>query len=202
MARHKDLQQLRHQIAVTAARIMAEERLEDFYAAKKKAVHRLGGAADKALPTNEEIEHELKIHHSLFNKDRHNGHLLELRKTALDAMKFFESFNPRLVGPVLEGTAQINSTVILHLFAEQLEEVDRFLIDKKIPFELAKVGLRMRVGKDKEIFPAYRFMAGETQVELVVFPLKGTRQAPLSAVTSRHMERASIKQVEDLINSQ
>jgi hypothetical protein len=46
---------MRARIAAGAARIMAEEGIDDFALAKRKAARRLGAADTEALPANDEI---------------------------------------------------------------------------------------------------------------------------------------------------
>src|SRR5262249_46662420 len=52
-------QQMRARIAAAAARLMAEDGLEDFALAKRKAARQLGAEDTQSLPKNEEIEAEL-----------------------------------------------------------------------------------------------------------------------------------------------
>src|SRR5262245_6422215 len=94
---------MRASIAATAARIMAEEGIDDFALAKRKAARRLGAPASEALPANEEIEAELRDYLALYQADEHPERVAELRRLALDAMRAFEPFKPYLTGAVLAG---------------------------------------------------------------------------------------------------
>lgn len=191
-------EQTRQRIAEEAARIMATEGIRDFAAAKRKAVDHLGLAAQRSLPGNREIESALIAYQRLFRAHSQPQRLRELRETALKAMGLLESFRPRLVGSVLAGTADEHSPVNLHLFADTPEQVGMFLMDRRIPHELDERILRVRPER-QERFPLYRFMAGDVVVELTVFPEKGLRQAPLSPVDGRPMERAPLGSVEALL---
>jgi hypothetical protein len=182
-------EQIRQRIAEEAARIMATEGVRDFAVAKRKAVDHLGLGAQRSLPGNREIESALIAYQRLFRADSQPRRLRELREAACKAMGLLEPFRPRLVGPVLAGTADEHAPVNLHLFAETPEQVDLFLMDRQIPYELDERILRVRAER-QERFPLYRFMAGNVVVELTVFPEKGLRQAPLSPVDGRPMERA------------
>src|SRR2546429_239040 len=53
-------QQMRVRIAAAAARMMAEDGLDDFALAKRKAARQLGAEDTQALPKNEEIEAEAR----------------------------------------------------------------------------------------------------------------------------------------------
>ena len=59
----------------------------------------------------------------LFLGNHHLELLYALRRTALITMQMLEHFSPRLVGPVLAGTADVNSAVNLHLFSDEPELV-------------------------------------------------------------------------------
>src|SRR5579863_833661 len=96
---------LRRALAQEAARIMAEHGIHDFLTAKRKAAERLGVADAAALPRNTEIETALAEYQRLFDPDGHEVTLEAQRRAALQAMHWLSQFEPRLVGPVLTGTA-------------------------------------------------------------------------------------------------
>jgi len=199
MGRDRD-QQMRLRIAQEAARLMAEEGVQDFYAAKRKAAHQLGVPDTRNMPRNQEIDVELQVYQRLFMGDRQVDYLRALRQTAMQAMRFLQDFRPRLVGSVLSGTAGRHADVNLHLFADTPEEVSLFLLDNKIPFRTGQKRLRFERDAWQE-FPAYEFMAGEYPVELVVFPRDGRREAPRSPVDGRPMHRARLDEVEALVGN-
>src|SRR5688500_11018126 len=96
---------MRARIAAAAARIMAEDGVDDFALAKRKAARQLGAADSEAMPANDEIEAELRAYRALYEPEEHASRIDELRRVALDAMRALERFNPYLTGPVLKGTA-------------------------------------------------------------------------------------------------
>lgn len=191
-------QQMRTRIAQEAARLMSEEGVQDFYAAKRKAAQHLGAPDTRNMPRNQEIEAALLEYQRLFVGGRQSDHLHTLRQTAVQAMRFLEGFSPRLVGSVLSGTAGRHADINLHLFADTPEDVHLFLIQNSIPFQSAQK--RLRLDRDTwQEFPAYEFMAGEHPVELVVFPRERRREAPRSPVDGRPMQRARLDEVEALL---
>src|SRR5437870_12838080 len=106
MARKSNRQTaMRTRIAAAAARIMAEDGVDDFALAKRKAARVLGAAETEALPRNDEIEAELRAYRALYQADEHPRRIAELRAVALDAMRALERFHPYLTGPVLSGLA-------------------------------------------------------------------------------------------------
>lgn len=190
--------QMRQRIAQEAARIMAEEGIRDYYMAKRKAADRLGAADTQNMPRNTEVEEALHEYHRLFKSATQPRRLRQLRETALQAMRLFAQFNPRLVGSVLNGTAGEHSDVNLHLFADNPEEVALFLMEENIPFEPSE--RRLRLTNDATVvYPVYRFVAGGTMIDLTVFPAEGVRQAPRSPVDGKPMRRISIAALEELM---
>ena len=114
---------LRLVLARESARIMAEHGIDDFLLAKRKAAERLGVSDHAALPGNQEIETALSEHLRLFTGQIHEDHLQNLRGVALDTMRDFDQFQPKLAGPVLNGTATPHSDITLHLFSDPAELV-------------------------------------------------------------------------------
>lgn len=189
---------LRQAVAEEAARIMREQGVDDFLLAKRKAAERLGVTDASILPRNTEIESARMAHQRLFAADRHEADLATLRRTALEAMKLMADFEPRLVGPVLAGTASSHSEINLHLFSETPEAVSLRLEEHGVPHEV--VERRLRYERDRTVnYPALRFVAGRQTVDAVVFPVDGIRQSPASPVDGKPMRRANAAEVAALL---
>ncbi len=195
----KDLR-MRQQLATEAARIMAEEGVDDFHTAKHKAAERLHAPNTHNLPRNDEIQSALFEYQRLFKGGSQPQHLAHLREISCRAMLFLEPFQPRLVGPVLDGSATEFSDVTLHLFVEPADEVSLFLMEAHIPYELDSQRATMANGDVLEL-PLYRVVLDDVALALVVFDLKGLRQAPCSPVTGKPMPRANLQHVEELLHS-
>ena len=123
----ENLLHIRQLVAQQAARMMAEDGISDYAYAKKKAGRQLGALENSSLPSNAEIEEELKRYNALFLSDAQPENLRELRKNALYTMQLLEKFNPHLTGAVLDGTAGLLSETHIHLFADSIKEVEMFL---------------------------------------------------------------------------
>ena len=108
----------RQMVAQEAARIIVDHGLRDYHVAKIKAAERLGLNARGSLPGNVEIERAVGERLQLFSGDSHADVLRMMRVTALSAMSLLSPFTPRLVGPVLHGTAAANAPVDLHVFPD------------------------------------------------------------------------------------
>jgi hypothetical protein len=189
---------LRLAVADEAARVMAEQGIDDFLTAKRKAAERMGVVDASILPRNTEIEAALIARQRLFAGERHAAELAELRRSALQAMRLVAEFDPRLVGPVLTGTASAHSEINLHLFTDTPEAVSIQLDERGIPHE--SLERRVRFERDRTVTcPAFRFVAGHQTVDAVVFPLDGIRQAPCSPVDGKPMKRATAAEVRTLL---
>jgi len=184
----------RHRLANEAARLMAEGGIRDFHQAKLKAAERLGIHDDASLPRNREIEDALRQYQRLFQGDTQTAGVRLRREAALRALDFFAQFNARLVGAVLDGTADTRSPVSLHLYTDDAEAVWHLLEDSRIPAELRT--RRIRLDRERtDDFPVWVFAADELPFDLTVLPEDALRQAPLSGIDDKPMKRASAAQL-------
>lgn len=190
---------LRRAVAQEAARVMAEHGIQDFRAAKRKAAERFGITEEGALPSNAEIEASLAAYQRLFAVDTHGATLQAQRRAARRAMRMLVAFTPRLVGPVLAGTATAHSDVQLHLFVDNPEAVALNLLDRGVAHDLGEHRLRLDAERF-QIFPAVRFEVDQHTIQATVFPVDGIRQTPLSPVDGRPMRRADLSELEALLS--
>ncbi|HQY50574.1 MAG TPA: hypothetical protein PL007_09460 [Thermomonas sp.] len=188
----------RHQLATEAARLMAEAGIRDFHLAKRKAAQRLGILDDASLPRNREIEDALREHQRLFLGDRQQAELQRRREAALPALEFFQHFQPRLVGAVLDGTADAHSPVSLHLHSDDADAVPRWLEEHRIPASARSHRLRLDHERDINA-PAWSFSAEGLEFDVTVLPQASVRQAPLSGVDGKPMRRFSLNQLRLLL---
>lgn len=188
----------RQVLAQEAARIIVNQGVRDYRVAKHKAAERLGVSARGALPGNPEIEAAVAEHLQLFGGDDHADRLQLMRVAALSAMKLLAEFTPRLVGPVLSGTADENSAVNLHVFSDSPEA---------IALELGQIGVsyrayerRLKSRRDQfETYSGFEFHHNHNVIQATVFPIDGIRQAPMSPVTGKPMKRVDVDAVQALL---
>jgi hypothetical protein len=191
-------QEVRRRIAIEAARLVSEGGLRDYRHAKEKAAARLGIFDESSLPRNSEVEDALREYQRLFQADDQPRALRRLREAAREAMRFFERFEPRLVGAVLEGTADAHSAVCLHLYTDQPNDVLALLQDRRVAYE--EVSRRVRVDRaTTRDYPALRFSAGDTAIDVTVLPYDLLRQAPLDRGGDRPMQRATLAALDSLL---
>jgi hypothetical protein len=189
---------LRQQLAVEAARIIATEGQRSYLLAKEKAAARLGASTRNGLPSNSEVEQALREWQQIYGGNELREVLRDLRQGAVRAMQFLAPFRPRLVGPVLEGTADRYSRICLQLFADDPDAVARFLIEQRIAFEQERRRLRWHDGSYREI-DVLVLEAGEHTVEMALMIGRDAVQPLPSPIDGRPQARASLDEVENLI---
>jgi len=187
-------------VAQEAARIIVNHGVRDYRIAKTKAAERLGMTSRGSLPGNTEIEQALAEHHQLFGGDVHKDILRDLRSAALAAMDMLSGFSPRLVGPVLNGTADDNSAVNLHVFSDSAEAVAALLSSQDVVCRPYERRLRTRRGQ-LDTYAGFEFPCNGAHVQATVFPVDGIRQAPLSPVDGKPMDRADERRVRGLVEA-
>jgi hypothetical protein len=190
--------QMRRRVAVEAARLMSESGIRDFQMAKRKAAERLGANDKSQLPNNAEIEDALREYQRIFQAEEHPQTLRRLREEAREAMKFFKDFDPRLVGAVLEGTADKFSAVCLHLFCDAPEQVMILLAENGIDYEEQNRKLKFAHDKLQE-YPALIIPRDDIRIDITLLPPEAVRQPPLDRVDDKPMKRATLSAVEDLL---
>jgi hypothetical protein len=188
---------LRARLAAAAARIMAEDGVDDFALAKRKAARQLGAADGQALPGNDEVEQELRAYRALYQADEHAQRIAELRRRALEAMRALERFTPYLTGPVLAGTAGPYGEIQLQLFPESAKEVEMFLLERGIAYTTQE-GRRYSGDRARAVSVICTTWQ-DTPVRLSVFDPRDERLALKTSLAGRVMERAGIAEVGALL---
>jgi hypothetical protein len=200
--------QLRQLIAQKAAQMMAEDGINDFAYAKKKAGKQLGVSENSVLPTNAEIEDEIRLYHEIYNADEQPLELAKLRLAALLTMQLFQRFNPHLTGSVLDGSAGKFSQTNIHLFADSAKDVEMFLLNQQIPFESSEKSYRIsdKPSKDKKekvrkTVPVFTLETELGLQKLSVFDVDDMRVAVKRAGDGSNAERVDIAGVQAILNS-
>ncbi len=156
------------EVAAEAARIIATEGQHNYHAAKTKAAERMGVSERLALPSNIEVMEALSTYQNLYGGTQHHDNLEDLRHTAVRAMQILGDFKPRLVGPVLDGTADEHSRVALHIFCDSPDIVVLRFLDNGTPFQQEQRQIRWHDGSHRTI-PLILFELDQTTIELSVF---------------------------------
>lgn len=173
--------------------MMAEEGLTDYAKAKRKAARQLGFDEDHSLPSNAEVEQELRLHHEIFHHDTQPQRLFQLRSEALQVMRTLEHFNPHLSGAVLDGTAGRYADTEIHLFADSLKDVELFLLNKNIPYQVDEKPYRF--GGEKHRLPVFVLDGIQGAIRLIIFATDDLRALPRNSATSNAQIRAGTASV-------
>jgi hypothetical protein len=187
----------RARIAAAAARIMAEDGIDDFALAKRKAARQVGADETQALPANDEIEAELRAYRALYQPAEHPERIAELRRIALDAMSELQSFNPYLTGAVLTGLAGRYAEIDLQLFPESAKDVEIFLIDRDLPYSTSE-GRRYSGDRARSVTVLSLTWQG-APLRLSIFDPRDERLALKTTQAGRVAERAGLAEVGALI---
>jgi hypothetical protein len=194
---NKQIATTRARIAAAAARLMAEDGIDDFALAKRKAARQLGALDSQALPGNDEIEAELRAYLALYQSEVHPRRVAELREIALDAMRALERFNPYLTGPVLKGIAGPYAEIELQLFPDSVKEVEMFLLDRNVAYATHE---GRRYAGDRAHAVSVLTLAWQgVPLRLSIFDARDERLALKTSVAGRVMDRAGIAEVGALV---
>jgi hypothetical protein len=177
--RREQLQLRRQRVAAGAARLIARLGLHDYREAKQRAARELGIADEASLPSDALVREQVLEYQRLFRGEDQARALRERREAALEAMDFFTGFHPRLVGNVLDGTADAGSPVRLQLFAEDPDTIARFLLDADMPTRTQVERRLILAPGQRETFQAWLFTARGIDFEATALPLALLRQPPL-----------------------
>ena len=133
-----DPARVREEIAVTAARMIAEDGA-DYATAKRKAARQVLGTESRApgewLPDNEQVETEVREYQALFQAESQPRVLALLRRIALLLMEGLAVHNPYLAGAVFNGTASEHSDIHLQVFCNSPKDVAIFLLNAGVEFD-------------------------------------------------------------------
>lgn len=190
----------RAEIANHAARLLVDGGVIDFDSARRKAQRELGAEQSRDLPDNLELHRAVIDYLRLFHGARHAERTAHLRNVAHKALRLLAPFQAVLVGPVLYGTACEFTPVSLHLRSDEFEAVTRFLLERRMSYELDETQLRVSGLAAPQRLPQILLSLYDEAFELTVLPAHNSRQ-PLSAIDGRPMQRADVATLDALLDS-
>lgn len=193
-----DRSKTRRQIAFLAARLMYDRQESEYYRAKMKAARRVcqGWVKPADLPTNAEIRDEIQHLARVIEGDQRGKNLRAMRVAALWLMKQLERFHPRLIGSVLTGHIREGSDIDLHVFSDSLQAVLSDLNFAGLRYDVYTKQIRKdgRVRHFRHVIVQDRF-----KFELTIYPESSRSEVPKSSVTGKAIERASIAELEQVL---
>ncbi|MCE9530140.1 MAG: tRNA adenylyltransferase, partial [Planctomycetes bacterium] len=189
---------LRHAIAFEAARLMYDRVESEYFTAKRKAAKRLcrGSVKPNDLPSNAEIRDLIQTFARTQEGDARTSNLRDMRLHALHLMRHLRRFRPRLIGSVMTGHVRKGSDIDLHLFSDSVEAIEAILAAEGYTFDVE----RKQVVKHNEarVF-THIHVLDKFNFELTIYAEDKAHYVFKSSITGKAIERASIKQLEDLI---
>jgi len=192
-------QHMRTRIAAIAARIMAEDGIEDFAMAKRKAARQLRAGDTQSLPNNDEIETELRLYQTLYQGEEQRERVRFLRGQALAAMEQLANFKPYLTGPVLRGTAGRYADIDLQVFADSGKDLEIFLLNRKITYQTSE--LRHYSGNQERAVSVLSMDWEGTPVRVAVYWPDDEHRSVKTSPSGRPLERAGLDAVRTLVAS-
>jgi len=193
-------QHMRSRIAAAAARIMAEDGIEDFALAKRKAARQLGADATHALPDNSEVEEALRTHQSLYQESEQRERIRHLRLSALTAMEALSAWRPHLCGSVLKGTAGRYSAVDLQLFTDDGKSIELYFLNRGLRYEVSEH--QRQVGSQTRTITILGLDWNGCTLTLAIHPANDERISTKAGGSGRPLERAGIARVRELLEGE
>jgi hypothetical protein len=187
----------RSHIAHLAARLMAEDGIEDYALAKRKAARQAGTPDTRELPANEEIDAALRTYQQIYHREEHRDRLRALRERAMRAMRELAQFNPHLTGSVLNGNAGKYADIKLQLFTDSAKAVELYLIDQGISYRTAQS--RLYCGAEPLTAPVYTVNDDGTEIEITVLSPRELRGSLRTSLEGKSIERAKLPAVEHML---
>lgn len=197
MRRESGRNDTRSRIAHLAARLMAEDGIEDYALAKRKAARQAGVPDGRELPTNDEIAAALKLYQELYHEADHRGRLRALREKAVQVMRELAQFQPYLTGSVLNGNAGKYADINLQVFTDNAKAVELYFIDRQIRYKAAQA--RLYSGDEPLTVPVYTVNEDGIDIEITVLSGRDLRVPVKTSLEGRAIERAKLQAVEQLL---
>ena len=189
---------LRQAIALEAARLMYERVESEYFTAKRKAARRLcrQGVKPEDLPSNAEIRDQIQVFARIHEGEKRTRDLREMRIQALRLMRLLAAYRPRLIGSVMTGHVRKGSDIDIHVFADAVGLVTDVLEREGFQFDVERKQVvkhnEARVFTHIHVFDRFNY-------ELTVYPEEKAHYVFKSSVTGKAIERASIRELEELL---
>jgi hypothetical protein len=130
------------------------------------------------LPSNEQVEDEVRAYIDLFLSDTQPGELAALREVALGWMQRMAEFRPHLRGAVWRGTATRESAVHIDLYCDDSKAAEIALLNMGVDHDIHVLDAGHSAAKDVLTVSApSRALGQPVTVHLIVNDLDDLRGA-------------------------
>ena len=177
---------------------MAEDGIEDYSLAKRKAARQAGLPDIRELPANEEIDAALQLYRAIYHPSEHRDRLRMLRETAVRAMRELSQFQPYLTGSVLNGNAGKYADINLQLYSDNGKSVELYLIERDIPYKATQT--RLYAGGEPCVVPVYTVEDDGVAIEITVLSTRELRVPVRTSPEGKPIERAKLAVVQQLLD--
>ena len=192
-------QQARLRIAATAARLMAQDGIDDFALAKRKAARQLGLGDTQALPGNDEIEAQLRAYQGLYQEEEQRERLRELRRVALECMHDIADFHPYLTGQVLSGTAGRYSEIDIQVFTDDAKLLELHFLNRNIAYDVCEQ--RRWISGEGRLISVLTVNWNGNEVNISVLGSKDERVSIRTSAKGLVVDRAALPAVKLLVEA-
>jgi len=183
------------QLALEAARFLADGSETEYLHAKERAMMMLGLSEQSRWPSNRRIKEMIgQLTLEELGKDELNRRLREMRQIALEIMSLIEDHDPFLIGSTLSGKVRTGSDIDFHAYSDNYEEIKDVL--QQYGYE--DVEEEIIINRKGE-FVHLRWYEATYPVEITVYPWSWRDIEPTSSITGKPMKRASLGQVRQLL---
>ena len=193
---------LRRAIAEEAARLMVDEDVREYIAAKRIAADNLLGmrvVSDMMLPSNGQIREAIVARARLVGGFAYEQRLAHMRRVAITVMGELEAFEPRLIGSVASGKIHRNSDIDIQLFCAREDRLEGALWDARYDFEQIEHDV-MKEGVTRR-YVHYHFDVEEVPVELSVYDRAELYITRYSSIDGKPIDRVPRRRVVAMLAS-
>lgn len=170
----------------------------EYYRAKQKAARRIckGWVKPADLPSNAEIRDEIQALARLHEGEKRTDNLMQMRLVALRVMKMLARFKPKLIGSAFTGHVRQGSDIDLHVFSDSVEAITMALDEQMLFYDVERK--RVRKNGEERIY-THVHLKDTFPIELTVYASNLVNHVFKSSITGKPIERASIPQLEQML---
>lgn len=195
-------ERVRLRIAQLAAQLMYERVETEYFTAKRKAAKQLGVEhrfRPKDLPSNREIRDQILLLARMFEGEKRDARLRDMRIEALRLMRKLRAYCPRLIGSVCTGHIRKGSDIDIHIFSDSEAAVSAVLDQEGMEYDLEHKKVRKhgeeRVFTHFHVHDRYGF-------ELTLYAEDKIHYVFKSSITGGPIERMGIQELENLLRTE